>query len=1509
MPLCTFYTFAVLIMMVRSVFAPVPSFDTGEMILTPDEYEDTLSAVETFWSHPTYLAHPPDVTVTSNENSNVSIIGNGVEEMRPLVYKWIMEYAAYREPYIAVDTNGSVYLGNLQLAQIPNASEALTGQYSNGTPVNNDFAKRFTGERNSFLDYLISPQIFGDNDMLLHLPLMASGVFVAYYLPQINSSTPLCLTKEQLEGILNGTITYWTDQRLCSPENEFWCANETLLNGDSPIQIFVPGYASVANLVLSSYLLGENSSFGYGWKNAFPQSNIIESRSTVETMGSCLQVQYSLCIGQYSDVLSTVVTTVSLRNSAGYYVGLSSHSIESVTTGHFSSVNISSYQKVNYSMYIDQNGNDSYPLVYMYYMLIRRGSKFMDKPTDCDQAVNLLRFIRFFYSSEEARSSAARLGAVFVPGTAYAAVRNQMKRIRCGNTNNIVWMLLKDQIQNDLASQVDTLTEALLSLLSIPSLILVAYSIWRFARFVSILQRVRDGVYKVPSAAIFLVSRQHTLTDRFKGVVASRRVVDYYTPKSYVHTMYFGRWKAYQVMLRPCSMNIHRLSQAVKRKLVEIMELSGHQRIATFYGLTEVKNGRYFVSNFCPYGDLRSIIIAKEYTFSLNMKYSLAGDIADGMEFLHYNGILHGNLRSCAIYIEANFSAKVGDWEYNTLHRLQGTYFPQEIRLAQTLTLFEQTAFYPWLYWTAPEVLQCGMLGTAVVLTKAQDVYSFGIILGEIFGEEAAFQRYQDGPYNFTPTEIITKILSGNLRPRLSTGNEVPTSMTRLMNFCWAFAPRDRPHFRSITRVLRLVVSPRKPISDLVVIESQLLADKLKKKAKRMEHRYEMVSKSFHKYSRTLVPFPIWRRIYLGHMRPPLNRYEDAVVLRCSLANYDAIIATSDPQIAMDTINLLQRVFEELVEKNGRIYRMYQDGAAVVAVGGAPFGLELDPVHSIAQTALDYLVWANNSRAPSQPALKIRMGIHSGSVAAGCVDYAAAHYVLFGELMKIAFNIERTSEPYRVLISEDFNDKLRQLAKVYVKYKVVESSRTVRGYDKKTFWLIGSNVYDQQYLLDDILYGKDELDIDSDEHIAYGSELGIITDCHGVAVCKPDSHHYAHRGEPAVLDSAAVIRGLKKRKAAAMKMPPPHVLKAQILDHPSQKKHRKKAKHDPLEVESVKVQPVSRIPFSTYDEVEQVTATERGVSPADVLVGIHHAQIQGEHDPGHDLTRFTEFSATTNQAYLIPCDGESAIETRTSDLVPCPSLFQESAVYSEGEVRWPMRIDVLHSPPYGSLFGAINMNSAANQLENIPDRPYTVKSEQPVERATNIKARTDDQQLVVEKIRNDGLLEIRPEKMEDYSRDLAEGTAADPKQDTEHVLLASSSSRAISVYADLPSIHSDIATYGLIPPVRVGISHHESTSWSSAQQDQENADAAFTTSDDALPLHIEQSEIKADEEPLQMLLSVNAPFQPDEDLIGFSSAQTNRNNPLLSLNESSGHQVENSQSHSDATGKQDHAEN
>lgn len=95
--------------------------------------------------------------------------------------------------------------------------------------------------------------------------------------------------------------------------------------------------------------------------------------------------------------------------------------------------------------------------------------------------------------------------------------------------------------------------------------IFLALLIWCLTAEFRMMQRIRNLDYKIDSSDIFLILHQNETIDRYKGVKASRRIVDYHIPKSHVHTLYFGRWKAYQVMLRPCSLNIHRMNRKMKR--------------------------------------------------------------------------------------------------------------------------------------------------------------------------------------------------------------------------------------------------------------------------------------------------------------------------------------------------------------------------------------------------------------------------------------------------------------------------------------------------------------------------------------------------------------------------------------------------------------------------------------------------------------------------------------------------------------------------------------------------------------------------------------------------------------------------------------------------------------------------------------------------------------------------------------------------------------------------------
>jgi len=92
--------------------------------------------------------------------------------------------------------------------------------------------------------------------------------------------------------------------------------------------------------------------------------------------------------------------------------------------------------------------------------------------------------------------------------------------------------------------------------------------------------------------------------------------------------------------------------------------------------------------------------------------------------------------------------------------------------------------------WMSPEVLQC--LGHS----KLSDVFSFGILLFEIFGREEPWR-------GFANMTVATNTVKGlRMRPPANA----PPVVVELMVACGAHEPRMRPTMRDVQRRLRAVL-------------------------------------------------------------------------------------------------------------------------------------------------------------------------------------------------------------------------------------------------------------------------------------------------------------------------------------------------------------------------------------------------------------------------------------------------------------------------------------------------------------------------------------------------------------------------------------------------------------------------------------------------------------------------------------------------------------------------------
>lgn len=219
-------------------------------------------------------------------------------------------------------------------------------------------------------------------------------------------------------------------------------------------------------------------------------------------------------------------------------------------------------------------------------------------------------------------------------------------------------------------------------------------------------------------------------------------------------------------------------------KEIVIMSSLEDDNIVRFVGvvLSPDESRLCLVTELMERGSVHDLVSKKGDNLKREIRFHFAIGAAMGIAHLHKKNLIHRDLKADNLLVNKAWTCKVADFGVSTL-------FEETDR--------RRTCIGTPTY-MAPEVLM------RENYTHKADVFSFGIVLYELFGGKRA---YSSPEYASMSVPVLNDAIIQGGRP--DTGS-LEVEMQTLVDRCWAHDPHDRPAFPEILTTLRSLSSLNK---------------------------------------------------------------------------------------------------------------------------------------------------------------------------------------------------------------------------------------------------------------------------------------------------------------------------------------------------------------------------------------------------------------------------------------------------------------------------------------------------------------------------------------------------------------------------------------------------------------------------------------------------------------------------------------------------------------------------
>ncbi|XP_077980630.1 speract receptor-like [Glandiceps talaboti] len=450
------------------------------------------------------------------------------------------------------------------------------------------------------------------------------------------------------------------------------------------------------------------------------------------------------------------------------------------------------------------------------------------------------------------------------------------------------------------------------------------------------------------------------------------------------------------------------LTRRMRKELKAVRDLR-HDNINPFIGACVDHPHICIITEYCPRGSLQDILENEEIKLDNMFMASLISDIIKGMIYIHNSEIKsHGNLKSSNCVVDSRWVVKISDFG---LHEFKAG-------AVEDIDDIGEFAFYQRLLWRAPEFLR--MSNPPPEGSQKGDIYSFGIILYEIVLRQGPFGNCEFTPENITERLITPSDPERPFRPYVHCLREIdaPDYIIDTMQECWTEIPDFRPDFKIVRTKLKPMQKGMKAnIFDNMIAIMEKYADNLESIVEERTQQLIEEKKKTDNLLNSMLPRYVANQLKKGKQVEP-EQFECVTIFFSDIVGFTKLSSESTPWQVIDLLNDLYTLFDSTI-KNYDVYKVETIGDAYMLVSGLPIRNGHRHAAEIASSALHLLEEMSHFQIRHKPheQLRLRIGIHSGSVCAGVVGLTMPRYCLFGDTVNTASRMESNGEALKIHMS------------------------------------------------------------------------------------------------------------------------------------------------------------------------------------------------------------------------------------------------------------------------------------------------------------------------------------------------------------------------------------------------------------------------------------------------------------------------------------------------------------